>query len=61
MMTTLKFAVIVAIVLVVVKFAASILGKGDIPILNQVVTVILTLFVGFEIYQLGQALISGLR
>ncbi|MBR8830024.1 MAG: hypothetical protein N5P05_003319 [Chroococcopsis gigantea SAG 12.99] len=60
-MVALKFAVIVAIVLVIVKFVASIFGRGDIPVLNQLVTVILTLFVGFEVYQLGQTLVSGLR
>jgi hypothetical protein len=49
------------LVLVVVKFVASVLGKGNIPLLNQAVTVILSLFIGFELIQLGQAVIEKIN
>jgi len=55
-MSSLQIAVSVALVLVTVKFIASLLGKGNIPLLNQAVTVILSLFIAFELFQLGQAL-----
>jgi type IV secretory pathway VirB2 component (pilin) len=55
-MSSLQIAVSVALVLVIVKFIASLLGKGNIPLLNQAVTVILSLFIAFELFQLGQAL-----
>jgi uncharacterized protein YacL len=55
-MSSLQIAVSAALVLVIVKFIASLLGKGNIPLLNQAVTVILSLFIAFEIFQLGQAL-----
>lgn len=55
-MSSLQIAVSVALVLVIVKFVASLLGKGNIPLLNQAVTVILSLFIAFELFQLGQAL-----
>jgi len=55
-MSSLQIAVSVALVLVIVKFMASLLGKGNIPLLNQAVTVILSLFIAFELFQLGQAL-----
>ncbi|GFE68536.1 hypothetical protein [Chroococcus sp. FPU101] len=57
-MIVLKFLVIAAALLVVVKFIASIFGKGNIPILNQLVTVILSLFIAFELFKLGQAVIE---
>lgn len=57
-MIVLKFLVIAAALLVVVKFIASIFGKGDIPILNQVVTIILSVFIAFELFKLGQAVIE---
>jgi hypothetical protein len=37
-----------------VKFVASLFGKGNVPILNNLVTVILSLFVAFEFIKLGQ-------
>ena len=55
-MSSLQIAVSVALVLVIVKFVASSLGKGNIPLLNQAVTVILSLLIAFELFQLGQAL-----
>jgi len=55
-MSSLQIAVSAALVLVIVKFIASLLGKGNIPLLNQAVTVILSLFIAFELFQLGQAL-----
>jgi hypothetical protein len=57
----IKFAIICALVLVVVKFIASAFGKGDIPLLNQAVSVILGLFVAFEVIQLGQAMIAKIN
>jgi hypothetical protein len=60
-MVAVKIAVISALVLVVVKFVASILGKGNIPLLNQAVTVILTMFIAFELIQLGQAVIEKIN
>ena len=57
-MIAVKIAVVSALVLVVVKFVASVLGKGNIPLLNQAVTVILSLFIGFELIQLGQTVIE---
>jgi hypothetical protein len=60
-MIAIKIAIIAALVLVVVKFVASAFGKGDIPLLNQAVTVILGLFVTFEVIQLGQAVIDKIN
>lgn len=57
-MIVLKILIIAAALLVIIKFVASIFGKGDIPILNQLVTVILSLFVTFELFKLGQAVIE---
>jgi len=48
-MIAVKIAVVSALVLVVVKFVASVLGKGNIPLLNQAVTVILSLFIGLSL------------
>jgi hypothetical protein len=60
-MVAVKIAVVSALVLVVVKFVASALGKGNIPLLNQAVTVILSLFIAFELIQLGQAVIEKIN
>jgi hypothetical protein len=60
-MIAVKIAVVSALVLVVVKFVASVLGKGNIPLLNQAVTVILSLFIGFELIQLGQVVIEKIN
>ena len=60
-MIAVKIAVVSALVLFVVKFVASVLGKGNIPLLNQAVTVILSLFIGFELIQLGQAVIEKIN
>ena len=54
-MTPLQIAVIIWLVIVVLKFAASMFGYGNIPILNNLVTVILSIFVTFEIVKLVQA------
>lgn len=58
MIIAVKIAVALALMLVVVKFVASLFGKGDIPLLNRSVTVILILFVAFELFKLGQALME---
>ncbi len=50
-----KFLIFVGLAIVVVKFVLSLLGKNDISWLNQLVTAILVLFIGFELVQLGQA------
>jgi uncharacterized protein YacL len=55
-MTPLQIAVLIGLVIVVLKFAASMFGYGNIPILNNVVTVILSIFVTFEIVKLVQAI-----
>ena len=60
-MIAVKIAVVSALVLVVVKFVAAVLGKGNIPLLNQAVTVILSLFIGFELIQLGQTVIEKIN
>jgi hypothetical protein len=60
-MIAVKIAIVSALVLVVVKFVASVLGKGNIPLLNQAVTVILSLFIGFELIQLGQTVIEKIN
>lgn len=57
-MIVLKLLILVAAILVVTKFVAAIFGKGNIPILNQLVTVILSLFIAFELFKLGQAVIE---
>ncbi len=54
-----KILIVFAIAIVIVKFAASLLGRGDVPILNNVVTVILTSFVCFELFQLGKILLAS--
>ncbi len=53
-----KILVFLAMGIVIAKFAASFFGKGNIPWLNKLVTVILCLFIGFEVYQIGQLLIN---
>lgn len=53
-----KILVFLAMGIVIAKFVASFFGKGDIPWLNRLVTVILCLFIGFEVYQIGQLLIN---
>jgi uncharacterized protein YacL len=55
-MTPLQIAVIFGLSIVVLKYAASLFGYGNIPILNNLVTVILTIFVTFEIIKLVQAI-----
>jgi hypothetical protein len=57
-MTALKIAILIALGIVLLKFIVSVLGKGDIPLLNQLVTLILSLFVTFELFKLGQALLE---
>ena len=53
-----KILVFLAMGIVIAKFVASFFGKGDIPWLNKLVTVILFIFIGFEVYQIGQLLIN---
>ncbi|PSF32472.1 hypothetical protein C7H19_21485 [Aphanothece hegewaldii CCALA 016] len=57
-MIVLKILVIAAALLVIIKFAAALLGKDNIPILNQLVTVILSLFITFELFKLGQVVLE---
>ncbi|AOW98066.1 MULTISPECIES: hypothetical protein [Moorena] len=56
-MAILQFLIISAICMVLIKFVASWFGYGNIPILNKLVTIILSVFVTFEIVQLVQAII----
>jgi hypothetical protein len=55
-MIFVKFLVFAAIAIVVVKLVASLFGKGNIPFLNNLITVILGIFVAFEVIKLGQIL-----
>lgn len=55
-MTLLQIAVLIGLSIVVIKFAASIFGYGNIPIMNRLVTVILAIFVTFEVVKLVQAI-----
>jgi cell division protein ZapA (FtsZ GTPase activity inhibitor) len=55
-MTPLQIAVLIGLSIVVLKFAASVFGYGNIPILNSLVTVILAIFVTFELVKLVQAI-----
>lgn len=53
-----KILVFMAMGIVIAKFVASFFGKGNIPWLNKLVTLILCLFIGFEVYQIGQILVN---
>jgi hypothetical protein len=55
-MTPLQIAVIIGLSIVLLKFVASLFGYGNIPLLDKVVTVILSIFVTFEIIQLVQVI-----
>lgn len=59
-MTPLQIAVIIGLSIVLLKFAVSMFGYGNIPILNNLVTVILSIFVTFEIVKLVQAIAIAL-
>jgi hypothetical protein len=59
-MTPLQIAVIIGLLIVLSKFTASLFGYGNIPILNHLVTVILSVFVTFEIIKLVQAIAIAL-
>lgn len=58
MIIAFKIAVFIALGIIILKIVASLFGKGDIPVLNRLVTVILSLFVAFELFKLAQALIE---
>ncbi|WP_107667558.1 hypothetical protein [Cyanothece sp. BG0011] len=53
-----KILVCMAMGIVIAKLVASFFGKGNIPWLNKLVTIILCLFIGFEVYQIGQILVN---
>ena len=55
-MTPLQIVVIIGLAIIVLKFAASLFGYGNTPLLNNLVTVILSIFVTFEIIKLVQAI-----
>ncbi len=55
-MTPLQIAVLIGLSIVVIKFAASLFGYGNIPVFNRLVTVILAIFVTFELVKLVQAI-----
>jgi hypothetical protein len=55
-MTPLQIAVLIGLLLVVLKFAASVFGYGNTRLLNNMVTVVLSIFVTFEIVKLVQAI-----
>ena len=59
-MTPLQIAVLIGLSIVVLKFVASVFGYGNIPILNNLVTVLLALFVMFELVKLVQAIMIAL-
>lgn len=54
-MTLLQIAVLIGLSIVLLKFTASLFGYGNIPMLNNLVTVILSIFVTFELVKLVQA------
>lgn len=55
-MTPIQIVVIVALSIVSIKFVASFFGYGNTPILNSLVSVILGVFVTFELFKLVEAL-----
>lgn len=55
-MNPLQIAVLIGLSIVLLKFIASVFGYGNIPVLNNLVTVILSIFVTFEIIKLVQAI-----
>ena len=55
-MTPLQIAVLIGLSIVVLKFVASVFGYGNIPILNNLVTLLLAIFVTFELVKLVQAI-----
>ena len=55
-MTAIQIAFTIGLSIIVINFAASALGH-NIPILNNLVTVVLAIFVTFEIIKLGQAIL----
>lgn len=55
-MTPIQIAFSIGLSIIVINFAASALGH-KIPLLNKLVTVVLSIFVTFEIFKLGQALL----
>ncbi len=57
-MTPSKILIFLALGIVLFKFIASLLGKGNIPFLNRIVTIILGFFITFELLQLGRALLT---
>lgn len=59
-MTPLQIFVIIGLAIVLLKFAASFFGYGNSPILNSLVTVILGIFVTFELVKLVQAILITL-
>jgi hypothetical protein len=59
-MTPLQIAVIIGLSIVLLKFAASLFGYGNTVFLNNLVTVILSIFVTFEIIKLVQAIAIAL-
>lgn len=54
-----KVLIFIALGIIVAKFVASLFGKGDLPWLNRLVTVILCLFISFELYQIGKILLGN--
>lgn len=56
-MTLTQIAVIIAIFIVLMKFVASFFGYANNTIFNSLVTVILGVFVSFELFKLVEALI----
>ncbi len=58
MMSLGKVLILIGMGIVGVKFIASLFGQGNIAWLNKLVTVILCLFIGFEVYQIVQLLVA---
>jgi hypothetical protein len=55
-MTPLQIAVLLGLSIVLLKFIASLFGYGNTPLWNNLVTVILSIFVTFELVKLVQAI-----
>lgn len=55
-MSPLQLIVLLAFIIVVFYFTASLFGRGDIPVLRRLVTVILSIFVAYELLTLTKVL-----
>jgi uncharacterized membrane protein (DUF373 family) len=57
-MTLVKILTLFGLGIVAIKFIASLFGQGNLPIFNRLVTLILGIFVAFELFKLGQIVLE---